>query len=279
MTARLDPRLGWVLLAVLAVGAARAQQDPSSEEPATPQEPPPGMLLIPAGTTWLGDDEGDPNEGPFRQADVHAFFIDRTEVTCDAYAKFVAETNRPAPGAGVDWAGKWAWIDGKPRPGTGGNAVFLVTWTDADDYCRWAGHRLPTELEWERAARGDDRRRWAWGDEWAEPETRGNWFDGDGHPDGHDHVAPADAYASGASPLGVLQMTGNLWEWVADPYSEEPVGGAQRLTIDADPQYRVVRGGSWYTNNWYWMRVSFRYFLPPDEVSTIYGFRCAADAE
>ncbi len=271
-------RTGWgllLLVAAVAAGPGHAEQDPP---PAETAEPPSGMVHVPGGTTWLGDDEGDPNEGPFRQAEVHAFFIDRTEVTNDAYAGFVAETGRAAPGDGVDWAGKWAWIDGKPRPKTGGNAVFLVTWADADEYCRWNGKRLPTELEWERAARGEDRRRWSWGDEWANPETRANWFDGDGHPDGHAHVAPADAHPGGASPFGALQMTGNLWEWVADPYSEAPVGGEGR-TVAGDPPLRVVRGGSWYTNNWYWMRVSFRYFLPADEVSTIYGFRCAADVE
>ncbi len=236
-------------------------------------EPPAGMVLVPQGEASIGDDEGDPNEGPQRKVAVHAFFLDRTEVTNEAYAAFVEETGRAAPGAGVDWARRWAWVGGKPLAGTDDDPVFLVTWDDADAYCRWAGKRLPTELEWERAARGDDGRRWAWGDTWDSPEARANWFDGDGHPDGHAHVAPADAYPAGASPFGVLNMTGNVWEWVADPYVERPWedGGTGHAA------YKVVRGGSWYTNNWYWMRASFRYFLPGDEVSTIYGFRCATD--
>ena len=236
-------------------------------------EPPVGMVLIPAGDAWIGDDEGDPNEGPRRLEAVHTFYLDRTEVTNAAYAVFVEETTRTAPGTGVDWAKRWAWDGGKPRSGTNDDPVFLVTWDDADAYCRWADKRLPTELEWERAARGEDGRRWAWGDSWDSPETRGNWFDGDDHPDGHAHVAPVDAYPAGASPFGVLNMTGNVWEWMADPYVERPW---QDDGIGHDT-YKVVRGGSWYTNNWYWMRTSFRYFLPGDEVSTIYGFRCAAD--
>ena len=233
---------------------------------------PEGMVLVTAGDAWMGDDKGDPNEGARRKVNIPSFFIDRTEVTNSDYHEFVLDTGRATPGAGVDWAGRWAWADGKPKPGTEGDPVFLVTWQDADAYCTWAHKRLPSEREWERAARGDDGRRWAWGDEWGQPETRCNWFDGEGHPDGHAHVAPADSFPEGASPFGVLNMTGNVWEWVADPYVERP-WEADEVGTD----YRIVRGGSWYTNNWYWMRASFRYFLPADEVSTIYGFRCAAD--
>jgi eukaryotic-like serine/threonine-protein kinase len=232
--------------------------------------PPVGMVLVPAGESWIGDDKGDPNEGPRRKVAVHAFFLDRTEVSNEAYARFVVDTDREAPGTGVDWARRWAWVDGEPRTGTAGDPVFLVTWADADAYCAWAGKRLPTELEWERAARGDDGRRWSFGDSWADRETRVNWFDGDGHPDGHAHVAPAESYAEG--PFGTRNMTGNVWEWVAEPYMEQPWRADAAAT-----DFRVVRGGSWYTNNWYWMRASFRYFLPADEVSTIYGFRCAGD--
>jgi len=235
-------------------------------------EVPEGMVLVPAGEARIGDEKGDPNEGARRLVAVPGFYIDRTEVTNAAYLAFVEETGRSTPGSGVDWAAKWAWTDGAPRPGTEGDPVFLVTWQDADAYCRWAGKRLPTELEWERAARGDDGRRWAWGDDWRDPEIRCNGFDGEGHPDGYAHVAPANSYPEGASPFGALNMTGNVWEWVADPYVERPWEPGGEPT-----DYRVVRGGSWYTNNWYWMRASFRYFLPADEVSTIYGFRCAAD--
>ena len=240
----------------------------SPDEVAVPE----GMVLVPAGDALIGDDKGDPNEGARRTVSLPSYFIDRTEVTNGVYHEFVLDTGRAAPGTGVDWAERWAWVGGKPKPGTEGDPVFLVTWQDADAYCAWAGKRLPREQEWERAARGDDGRRWAWGDEWGQPETRCNWFDGEGHPDGHAHVAPADSYPEGASPFGVLNMTGNVWEWVADAYVEHPWEEGEVAA-----NYRIVRGGSWYTNNWYWMRASFRYFLPADEVSTIYGFRCAAD--
>lgn len=256
--------------AVLLVAAvARA-----GDEPAPAAEPPEGMVLISAGESWIGDDEGDPNEVPRRKVEVPAFFLDRTEITNAAYALFVAETGRAAPGAGVGWAKKWAWKGDQPRSGTGDHPVFLVTWDDADAFCRWAGKRLPTEVEWERAARGDDGRKFAWGSDWAESEARANWFDGDAHPDGHAHVAPVGSYPAGASPHGVLDLTGNVWEWVADPYVEHP-GGDVPDPVPGAPAYRVVRGGSWFTNNWYWMRASFRYYLPASEVSTIYGFRCA----
>lgn len=263
-----------VLLALLAA-------EPAGEAPlgTVPPNPPEGMVWVPAGTAFIGDSEGDPDEVPVVLLSVHAFFLDRTEVTHDAYLAFVEGTGRPPPGVGATDFVRWAWVDGKPRKGQGDLPVFLVTWADADAYCRWAGKRLPTELEWERAARGDDGRRWAWGDEWAEAEARANWFDVDGRPDGHEHVAPADSFSTGASSFGALNLTGNVWEWVADPYVERPAWKVgEEAASTPDTGYRVVRGGSWYTNNWYWMRASFRYFLPGDEVSTIYGFRCAMDA-
>ncbi len=262
---------------LLAVALAAATPSEPSADEAT-SDPPEGMVRIPAGEARIGDDEGDPDEVPAVRLPVPSFFLDRTEVTNDAYRAFVDETGHPVPGVGATDFARWAWKDGAPRKGTEGDPVFLVTWADADAYCRWAGKRLPSELEWERAARGDDGRRWAWGDEWRPDEGRGNWFERKEF-DGHSHVAPADSYPDGASPFGVLNLTGNVWEWVADPYVEHPAWkvGADRASAP-ETGYRVVRGGSWYTNNWYWMRASFRYFLPADEVSTIYGFRCAMDA-
>ncbi len=273
-------RSALALVALLSLAAGEPPLE-AGEAPlgTVPPAPPDGMVYVPGGVFFVGDSDGDPDEVPAALVSVHAFFLDRTEVTNDAYRAFVQDAGHPPPGVGATDFRRWAWVDGEPRKGTGGDPVFLVTWADADAYCRWAGKRLPTELEWERAARGDDGRRWAWGDDWAEGEARANWFDGDGHPDGHGHVAPADSYPGGASPFGALNMTGNVWEWVADPYVELPAWkvGPERAS-SRDTGYRVVRGGSWYTNNWYWMRTSFRYFLPADEVSTIYGFRCAMDS-
>jgi formylglycine-generating enzyme required for sulfatase activity len=265
---------GLFLVILLAATTPPPQTDGAPPAPPAPAE---GMVLVPAGEALIGDDEGDPDEVPAVRLPVTAFFLDRTEVTNDAYRAFVGETRHPVPGIGATDFTRWAWVDGEPRKGTGDDPVFLVTWADADAYCRWAGKRLPTELEWERAARGDDGRRWAWGDRWEGDEARANWFERKEF-DGHTHVAPADSYPGGASPFGVLNMTGNVWEWVADPYVEQPAWkvGADHASA-ADTGFRVVRGGSWYTNNWYWMRASFRYFLPADEVSTIYGFRCAMD--
>jgi len=262
---------GWLIALALATTAPAEAAEPE------PVEPPAGMVLVPSGEAWIGDDEGDPDEVPAVRLPVAAFFLDRTEVTNDAYRGFVGETGHPVPVIGATDFTRWAWVEGEPRKGTGGDPVFLVTWADADAYCRWAGKRLPTELEWERAARGDDGRRWAWGNRWEDGEARANWYEGKEF-DGFSHVAPADSYPAGASSFGALNLTGNVWEWVADPYVEQPAWkvGAERASAP-DTGYRVVRGGSWYTNNWYWMRASFRYFLPADEVSTIYGFRCAKD--
>jgi len=190
---------------------------------------PPGMVRVPGGDFWMGTDDGDADEDarPRRQVSVGPFFISRDEVTNAEFRRFKPSHRFPK---------------GEERyPVTG------VTWAEADAYARWAGGRLPTEAEWEKAARGTDGRRYPWGDVF--DASRANVRPG-GHaarPAGKEPGAggmcllprsggrrglrPVGSYPTGASPYGALDMAGNAWEWVDGFYN-------------GDPQRRVIRGGA-----------------------------------
>ena len=224
-----------------------------------------GMLLIPAGPFIQGSDEFD-IEAPRRVVELPAFWIDRYPVTSAAYVVFVDATGHGAP---PDWPG------GRPDPGKLDHPVERVSWHDATAYADWAGKRLPTEAEWEKAARGTDGRRWPWGDNFDEARCIA-W----------DHArvldmttVPVDSYPTGASPFGVEQLAGNVEEWVADEFRAYP-GSAHRSPA-ADGGLRVVRGGSWFYTQEH-ARCAYRRGLPPEftgwEQAGGPGFRCALDA-
>jgi gamma-glutamyl hercynylcysteine S-oxide synthase len=226
-----------------------------------------GMVLVPAGPFLMGSDEF-AREAPPRVVDLPAFRIDRYPVTNDEYGAFVAGTGHREP---VDWVGH------RPRPGTWRHPA-MVTWTDADAYAAWAGKRLPTEAEWEKAARGTDGRRYPWGNEWDTSRAltwetvavTGN------------RTEPVDARPAGASPYGCEQMVGLLEEWVADWYAAYP-GSAYR-SLAYGERYRVLRGGAWIFTQTH-ARCAYRCFELPDrppaemEVLGAPTFRCAADVD
>jgi formylglycine-generating enzyme required for sulfatase activity len=237
-------------------------------------EAPEGMVLAPAGAFWMGSDADTEAERPRRRVWLDAFYIDRHEVTFERYRAFLEATGREPPFWGEAWAREYDWVDGKYPEGYGDHPVVVVSWHDADAFCRWAGGRLPTEAEWEKAARGTDGRRYPWGDRY---ETmRANAY---GEEDGHLTSAAAGSYPSGESPYGARDMAGNVWEWCADWYDPAYYsrGPERNPKGPAEGARKVVRGGSLGAVPAL-LRTTFRMGNDPTFRAAAIGFRCVKDA-
>ncbi len=211
-----------------------------------------------------------------RETTAHAVWlapyrIDRTEVTVAAYDRCVragrCRAALFAPGS--------RWFGEATHP------VVGVSWDDAAGYCRWVGGRLPTEAEWERAARGTDERTFPWGWQWDEGRAnhgalRAECRDDD---DGHPYTAPVGSYPAGASPVGALDMAGNVMEWVADTMTAEPYASERAVAprVDAPSAQHVARGGAW-NHAGFALRTTWRTGVPAGSRERNLGFRCARDA-
>lgn len=184
------------------------------------------MVFVPAGEFLMGSDalDADPDEKPTAKVFVDAFWIDRTEVTNDRYRICVeaGACTRPASGE----------FD---QPRLSELPLALASWQQAVTYCAWVGKRLPTEAEWEKAARGTDGRAYPWGNDYG--ADRANVL----NPSG---PTPATAHASGASPFGALDMAGNVWEWTSSLYKPYPYDAKDGREDMASRGGRVNRGGS-----------------------------------
>ena len=202
-------------------------------------------------------------ESPAREVYLDGYWIYKHEVTNQQYAMFVSETGHRPP---IHWA------NGKIPDGLEQHPVVNVSWADAAAYSKWAGVRLPTEAEWEKAARGTDGRIYVWGNEWVPGKCNAS-----GDEDGFEETVAVGSFSDDASPYGVIDMAGNVFEWCGDwagaRYPSE--GLVRNPTGPPSGEYRVVRGGSWSATP-YACRTTHRHALvPPIRIGNL-GFRCAA---
>ena len=222
------------------------------------------MILIPAGEFIVGsiEREGYSDEHPPVTVDLDAFYIDWCEVTNAQFTLFMEATGHSAP--------KY-WHDERySRPE---QPVVGVTWHDAAAYAKWAWKRLPTEAEWEKAARGTDGRMYPWGNEWDSLKCNSNIG-----ANGRQSPAPVANFREGASPYGVMDMAGNVWEWCADWYGSNYSRGPRKNPKGPDfSGERVLRGGSWCTTDHAYLRCANRNWFSPDFGFDDAGFRCARD--
>jgi formylglycine-generating enzyme required for sulfatase activity len=226
------------------------------------------MVQIPEGPFIMGSNDGDPDEAPEHQVFLKAFYIDLKEVTQDEYARFAKMTRRPMPRIEV-------FEDDQSKLLKPEYAAMSVSWDDAYAYCKWAGKRLPTEAEWEKAGRGEGRRRYPWGDSFATGHANL-----DGKEDGFKYLAPPGSFETGRSPYGLYDLTGNVAEWVADSYDEH----YYKKSPYRDPKgpdggdLRVVRGGSWRETE-HNARLSKRFAAKHWRTDITIGIRCASDLD
>jgi formylglycine-generating enzyme required for sulfatase activity len=276
--------------------------------------PPEGMVLIPGGRFQMGSMQGARDEQPVHEVEISSFYLDVHEVTNAQFEAFVKATGYVteaeqwgwslvfAPDSdseervlGAEW---WVKVEGAtwrhpegPASSIAGKdrePVVQVSWNDAVAYCKWAGKRLPTEAEWEYAARGGlTGREYPWGDELPlEGKRKMNIWDGvfpvkNTAEDGYAALAPIGAFPPNA--FGLYDMAGNVWEWCADWYAPDYYAQSP----PRDPQgptsgtARVMRGGSWLCSASYCSgyRVAHRNSATPDSGLTNTGFRCAKDVE
>ena len=226
-----------------------------------------GECLVPAGSFWMGcnsavDSNCYSDESPYHEVTLSGYYMDKTEVTQAEYKKCVDAGECDTPSC--DW----------DPTGTPNRPVVCVTWSQAGEYCVWAGKRLPTEAEWEKAARGTDGRKYPWGNETATCDYAvmydGSWGCGTGSTWDVCGKSPA-----GDSPYGLCDMAGNVYEWVSDWYDSGYYTNSQASnpTGPVSGSIRVARGGS-FDDDDYYLRASNRDYVYPSVYHAGLGFRC-----
>lgn len=233
------------------------------------------MVYIPGGSFIMGSNSGDESHRPEHQVEVADFYLDRWPVTNAEYKRFLDATGYPLPDYQVSWCdtAPYNW-DAKTTmypPGKEDHPVVLVTWRDAIAYAAWAGKRLPTEAEWERAARGLKGRRYPWGNDF----TRGHC---NCVEVGLGGTSPVGYFSpNGDTPQGLIDMVGNVWEWVNSLFKPYPYKADDGRESREATGFRVLRGASWQNDATVADAIArldgdFHFF-------NNVGFRCAASPE
>jgi formylglycine-generating enzyme required for sulfatase activity len=221
------------------------------------------VVKVPVGEFTMGSKpkEGNPDEEPRQVVKIDGFWIDKYEVTLGQYKKFCTATNRELPEL-PEWA-----KDEKP--------IVNVTWQEAVEYAKWCGGALPTEAQWEKAARGTDLRPFPWGTapsfDWSTGHKMSNAAMGRGTG-----ALSVGSLEIGTSPYGAQDMAGNVWEWCADWYQPDAYKNMQK-TNPAGPEKgtnKVIRGGSWFTTDTEDFRCAARGYIEPGQHNYFTGFRC-----
>jgi formylglycine-generating enzyme required for sulfatase activity len=227
------------------------------------------MVHVPKGEFEMGSDVGEADERPVHKVGLDEFWFDQTAVTNSQYALCVK-----ARECGVS-----GYVDDVDFGG-GDYPVVGVSWYDAANYCEWVGARLPTEAEWEYAARGPENLVYPWGNSF--DCLRGNFDDETSLDiisfgcDGYLKTSPVGSFPEGASWCGVLDLSGNVWDWVEDWYAEYPSENQENPTGSITGEYKVIRGGSWGSDNNLLLRGASRNSRDPNGSNNIViGFRCA----
>lgn len=233
--------------------------------PPTDLSVPEGMVYIPAGEFIMGTNTRWEDESPEHVVYLDAYFIDRYEVTNAAYQHFVEATGARPPGH---------WRGGMYPAALADHPVTYVSWYDAVAYCQWAKKRLPSEEEWEKAARGTDGRQYPWGNAFYANRSNNPQQKSKG-------TEPVGSYEQGKSPYGLYDMSGNVWEWVDAWY--KPHAGNDVPSEEYGEKYKVSKGGSWYNCLFYNCSISApsynRAFLVPVTKNSSLGFRCVKDVQ
>ena len=310
--------LGLAVLVTAGLGARFILQDNAAEETAEEEELTADADLLPLdaapGDTWdreldsmtmvyvsdgsfeMGSEDGDDDERPVHEVSLHAFWIDHTEVTNDQFEQFVEATGyettaQEEEGSGVFIGEELEWVEGAywqhPRgpdsslDDLADHPVVQISWLDAGAYCEWVGGRLPTEAEWEYAARGPEGWIYPWGNSFDGEEANFcdancplKWAD-EAVDDGYEFTAPADSDRAGESWSGVRDLSGNVSEWVNDWYDENYYYDSPEHNPQGpdSSDFKVLRGGSWRYNE-YDLRSTTRVFDYPFFRSDYIGFRC-----